>query len=177
MFAPRRLAPILNLACVLLSGGCATPVAVERADPQSVHRELTGNVLSTGELSQFTQNVLRLGGIAEIAEDDPEAALATIHNAVVSGLAGPNAMFAYAELAFKHASEGGRRPYYLASAVYAFAYLFPDGEARPQAPSIRAIAGRSSSTTSLSPRRSRPGAERRSSCARACTSCRSAGSM
>ena len=39
--------------------------------------------------------------------------------------------FAYAELAFKHASEGGGRPYYLASAVYAFAYLFPDdgGEA------------------------------------------------
>src|SRR5919106_3172011 len=134
MLAPRRLAPILTLACVLLSGGCATPVAVERADPQSVHRELTGNVLSTGELSQFTQNVLRLGGIAEIAEDDPEAALATIHDAVVSGLAGPNAMFAYAELAFNHASEGGGRPYYLASAVYAFAYLFPDGEGEAPSP-------------------------------------------
>jgi pimeloyl-ACP methyl ester carboxylesterase len=91
-------------------------------------------MLSTGELSQFTQNVLRLGGIAEIAEDDPEAALATIHNAVVSGLAGPNAMFAYAELAFKHASEGGGRPYYLASAVYAFAYLFPDGEGEAPSP-------------------------------------------
>jgi pimeloyl-ACP methyl ester carboxylesterase len=132
--AHRRLAPILALACVLLSGGCATPVGVERADPQSVHRELTGNVLSTGELSGFTQNVLRLGGMAETAEDDPEAALATLHEAVTSGVAGQNAMFAYAELGFKHASEGGGRPYYLASAIYAFAYLFPEGQVEPPSP-------------------------------------------
>jgi pimeloyl-ACP methyl ester carboxylesterase len=134
MFAHRHLAAILALASVLLSGGCATPVGVERSDPQSVHRELTGNVLSTGELGDFTQNVLRLGGIAEIAEDDPEAALAMLHEAVATGVAGQNAMFAYAELAFKHASEGGGRPYYLASAVYAFAYLFPEGEGEPPSP-------------------------------------------
>jgi hypothetical protein len=48
-----RLASLLALA--LLVGGCATPLGVQRADPQSVHRELTGNVLSTGELSDFTQ--------------------------------------------------------------------------------------------------------------------------
>ena len=91
-------------------------------------------MLSTGELSDFTQNVLRLGGIAELAEDDPAAALAALHEAVTTGIAGPNAMFAYAELAFKHASEGGGRPYYLASAVYAFAYLFPDGEGEAPSP-------------------------------------------
>jgi pimeloyl-ACP methyl ester carboxylesterase len=117
-----------------VASGCATPVGVERADPQSVHRELTGNVLSTGELSDFSQNVLRLGGIAEHAEDDPESALATIHEAIVTGFAGPNAMFAYAELAFKHASEGGGRAYYLASAVYAFAYLFPADEGEAPSP-------------------------------------------
>ena len=132
--ARQRLAPLCGLLALLLAAGCATPVGVERADPQSVHRELTGNVLSTGELSDFTQNVLRIGGIAEVAEDDPGAALATIHDAVVTGFAGPSAMFAYAELAFKHASEGGGRPYYLASAVYAFAYLFPDGEDEAPSP-------------------------------------------
>ena len=134
MFAHRGLGAILALACVLLSGGCSTPVGVERANSQTVHRELTGNVLSTGELSQFTQNVLRLGGIAESAEDDPEAALATLHEAVAAGIARPDAMFAYAELAFKHASEGGGRPYYLASAIYAFAYLFPEGEGASPSP-------------------------------------------
>jgi hypothetical protein len=125
--AHKPLAMLCGLLALLLAG-CATPVGVERADSRSVHRELTGNVLSTGELSDFTQNVLRLGGLAEVAENDPATALATLHEAINSGLAGPNAMFAYAELAFKHASEGGGQPYYLASAVYAFAYLFPDDE-------------------------------------------------
>jgi pimeloyl-ACP methyl ester carboxylesterase len=132
--ARRRVAALSGLLALLLAPGCATPVGVERADPQSVHRELTGNVLSSGQLSDFTQSVLRVGGIAEVAEDDPTAALATLHNAVVTGLAGPSAIFAYAELAFKHASEGGGRPYYLASAVYAFAYLFPNGEGEAPSP-------------------------------------------
>jgi pimeloyl-ACP methyl ester carboxylesterase len=132
--AHQPFAALCGLWALLLVAGCATPIGVERADSQSVHRELTGNVLSTGELSDFTENVLRLGGIAEQAEDNPEAALATIHDAVVTGVAGPNAMFAYAELAFKHASEGGGRPYYLASAVYAFAYLFPEGEGEAPSP-------------------------------------------
>jgi Alpha/beta hydrolase family len=126
--AHRRLAALSAVLASLLAAGCATPVGVDRADPQGVHRELTGNVLSTGELSDFTQNVLRIGGLAERAEDDPAGALAAIHDAVITGIGGPNAMFAYAELAFKHALEGGGRPYYLASAVYAFAYLFPEGE-------------------------------------------------
>jgi pimeloyl-ACP methyl ester carboxylesterase len=132
--AHKALATICGLLALLLAAGCATPIGVERADPQSVHRELTGNVLSTGELSDFTQNVLRLGGIAENAENDPAAALATLHEAVTTGLAGPNAMFAYAELAFKHGSEGGGQPYYLASAVYAFAYLFPGREGEAPSP-------------------------------------------
>ena len=123
-----RAALLLALLAVLLAAGCATPVGVERADQQSIHRELTGNVLSTGELSDYTQNVLRLGGIAELAEADPDAALAALHEAVTTGIAGPSAMFAYAELAFKRASEGGGRALYLAAAVYAYAYLFPDGE-------------------------------------------------
>ena len=132
--AGRRLAALSGLLALLLAAGCATPIGVERADPQSVHRELTGNVLSSGELSDFTQNVLRIAGIADIAADDPAAALATLHDAVKTGIAGPNAIFAYAELAFKHATEGGGRPYYLASAVYAFAYLFPDDGSEAPSP-------------------------------------------
>ena len=86
----KRLAALFGLVALLLASGCATPIGVERADPQSVHRELTGNVLSTGELSDFTQNVLRIAGIADIAEDDPAAALATLHEAITTGVAGPN---------------------------------------------------------------------------------------
>ncbi len=118
-----RLVPLLAL--VLLASGCATPVGVERADLQSVHRELTSNVLSTGELSDFTQNVLRSGGLIELAASDRKAALAAGHEYVTKGIVGPDVLFALSELAFKHAAEGAGRPYFLASAVYAFAYLFP----------------------------------------------------
>ena len=65
MLLDRPGATVVLVILAFVASGCATPVGVERADPQSVHRELTGNVLSTGELSDFTQNVLRLGGIAE----------------------------------------------------------------------------------------------------------------
>jgi pimeloyl-ACP methyl ester carboxylesterase len=110
----------------LLEGGCATPVGVERADVQSVHRQLTGNVLSTGELSDFTQNGLRVAGLSDLAGSDLSAAMAAGHELFRTGVAGPDALFALSEIAFMRASEGGGRPYYLASAIYAFAYLFPE---------------------------------------------------
>jgi hypothetical protein len=37
----KPLATLWGLLALLLATGCATPVGVERADPQSVHRELT----------------------------------------------------------------------------------------------------------------------------------------
>ena len=126
---PRPAAvPALLVALLLLfAGGCATPVGVEPADPQAVHRELTGNVLSTGELSDFSANVLRRRALAELAAGDPAAALAELHRAaLVDGGADPDELFALAELSFRHAEAAGGRPYHLAAAVYAFAYLFPE---------------------------------------------------
>ncbi|HET6518964.1 MAG TPA: hypothetical protein VFG47_03985, partial [Geminicoccaceae bacterium] len=133
---PRPAAlPALLLALVLpLAGGCATPIGVERADPQAVHRELTGNVLSTGELSDFTANVLRRAALDELAGRDPAAALAELHaTGAAEAWARPEELFALAELSFRHAEDTGQPAHHLAAAVYAFAYLFPDGpgEAAP----------------------------------------------
>jgi hypothetical protein len=129
MVIPRRGVVLLGLWLGLaLVAGCAAPIGVQRADPGSVHRQLTGNVLSTGELSDFSRNSLRVAGLPE---DDAAAALSAGHALYVQGIAGPPALFTLSELAFKHAAEGGGQPYYLLSAVYAFAYLFPEdgGEA------------------------------------------------
>ena len=54
MIRAKRLA--LGLALSLVAA-CATPVGIERLDPQAMHHELTSNVLSTGALSQFTDNM------------------------------------------------------------------------------------------------------------------------
>jgi pimeloyl-ACP methyl ester carboxylesterase len=119
----KRLA--LGLALSLVAA-CATPVGVERLDPQAVHHELTSNVLSTGALSQFTDNVLRQYALDALAAEDAATALAELHAAVVADPP-PDVLFALAELSFRHAEGGGGRPHFLAAAVYAFAYLFPDG--------------------------------------------------
>ncbi|MGZ8336941.1 MAG: hypothetical protein ACXWU1_09810, partial [Allosphingosinicella sp.] len=128
--APSALAAVaraaLLLAWVLVASGCATPIGVERADPQEVHRQLTANVLSTGALSGFTQNVLRLHGVAERARSDPDAARAVLHERLVAGTAGSDTLFALAELSFQHAENSGGTPFHMAAAVYSYAYLFPE---------------------------------------------------
>ncbi len=114
--------------------GCGTPVGVARIDPRDVHRALTSTVLSTGEPSQPTRNVLYQQDLVQRFEEDPAGALAALHEIVVDGWGGPDEMFALAELSFQHADEGGGAPYYLASTVYASAFLLPpDPEKRPPA--------------------------------------------
>jgi pimeloyl-ACP methyl ester carboxylesterase len=61
-----------------------------------------------------------------LAGEDAATALAELHAAVVADPP-PDVLFALAELSFRHAEGGGGRPHFLAAAVYAFAYLFPDG--------------------------------------------------
>ena len=54
-----RLTPaVLVAAGVLLGAGCGTPIRAKRADAHWVHRKLTASVLTTGELSQQTRNLL-----------------------------------------------------------------------------------------------------------------------
>ena len=131
-----RQRPLLGLVCFLplLLATCAVPVTVERVDPRTVHRELTANVLTVGEESGASRNVLYRWDLTERFESDPEGALAQLHAAVAGGRAGRDELFALAELSFLHAEQTGKREYYLAAAVYAYALLFPDGAADPLYP-------------------------------------------
>ena len=65
-----------------------------------------------------------------------------------------DALFTLSELSFYHAKESGKRPYYLAAAVYAYAYLFPAGAGRRRTPSIPACGRPASCTTVASPKHS-----------------------
>jgi Alpha/beta hydrolase family len=115
----------LALGLALLLAACASPVGVVRADPEAAQRSLTANVLSTGAPSAEARNVLHEEGLATRFHNEPEAALGTLHEAVVSGRRGASAVYALAELSYLHAHNTEQRPYYLAAAVYAWAYLFP----------------------------------------------------
>jgi pimeloyl-ACP methyl ester carboxylesterase len=116
----------LLLFLLLLVSSCATPVGVTKLDPRIVHRELTANVLSTGEPSGPAAIVLNRHDLHERYAKDPETALADLHQLVVSGRGGEDEIFALAELSFLHAEKTGKRSYYLAASVYAWAFLFPE---------------------------------------------------
>jgi pimeloyl-ACP methyl ester carboxylesterase len=98
---------------------------VTQADPIAVHRELTRNVLTSGEPSDFSKIVLGRAGLLDQFDSDPEAALWTLHTDVAAGRRGINQVFALAELSFLHAERTKQRSYYLAAAIYAYAFLFP----------------------------------------------------
>jgi len=127
-----RRARLALLAAVLgLTAACGVPVRVSRASPEDVHRQLTRNALSAGEASDASRNVLHQRGLYDTFEDDPATALVQLHRVAVGEYGTAGDIFALAELSFLYAEDDGGQPYYLASAVYAFAFLFPNGAETP----------------------------------------------
>jgi pimeloyl-ACP methyl ester carboxylesterase len=112
------------LACLLVAG-CSAPFGARRASPQDVRRELTANVLSAGEMSNFSEIVLRRQNLSDAFDSDPEAALQTLRERMQAGLLPSDGLFTLGELCFQHAADDGGKPYFLAAAVYAYAYAFP----------------------------------------------------
>lgn len=108
----------------LFASACATPVGVTRLDEQAAHRELTANVLSTGKPSEYSTQLLERKALGERFDQDPERVLAELN----SGLGRADErdrLFALSELSFAYAEKSRNQSYYLASATYAYAFLFP----------------------------------------------------
>ena len=126
---------VVLLALALVLTGCASsPVAVARINPSAVHQRLTRSALSAKQLSPETHNVLLEENLDALFDDDPEKALERLHDLAVSGSGGPPQLFAVAEASFLHAERTGKRSYYLAAALYSWAYLFPEDPAEAPSP-------------------------------------------
>jgi pimeloyl-ACP methyl ester carboxylesterase len=108
---------------------CTAPFAIRRLSPQDAQLALTGNVLTTGEISGFTEIVLRRYDLLDSYKDDPEAALSALRAGAIAKPGSADELFALAELSYRHAEKTAghccRRPHYLAAALYAYALLFP----------------------------------------------------
>jgi len=116
----------LSVAIALLAAGCGTPVGVSRIDPQAAYRLHTVSALSEGQPSEASKMVLRRLGLMDRFDKEPAVVLAELHR----GLAPTGdewRLFALADLSFLHGERTGNRSYFLASAVYAYALLFPGG--------------------------------------------------
>lgn len=118
------------LAAAMLTG-CQTPVGVARVDSETVRHQLTRNVISSGETSSYTDNVLRVTDLTEAYFDDPRGALNSLHHVLLAEeqRKAPVA-FALAELSFLYAQKTNQPSYFLVAALYAYVYLFPEDSRR-----------------------------------------------
>ena len=117
------------LGCCLMLGllaACASPVAVERIDQQTDYRTFTRNTMSSDRLSEDSRNIFRQLSVLDAFGRDPVATLSVLHERVAAGVAEPQELFALAEASYLVGRRGGGRPYFLASALYAQAFLFPE---------------------------------------------------
>jgi pimeloyl-ACP methyl ester carboxylesterase len=112
----------------LILSGCATPVGVKHVDIQTAYRIQTESALSAEQPSEPSKTVLRRLGLLDRFDAEPAKVLAELHRGL-SPKDDDDRLFALAELSFLHAERSGDRAYFLASAVYAWALLFPDDQA------------------------------------------------
>ena len=106
-----------------------------------MYRALTSNVLSADRPSQYSEQLLRRLGIEERFDKDPELVLAALRGPG-EGLS-REYLFVLSELFFYHAVKSQKAEYFLASAVYAYAFaLGTTDEARilPVDPRVRLAA-------------------------------------
>ena len=121
----RSTALAAGLVVSLLTAGCMTPIGVKRISPQDANRALTANVLTTGKPGSPAQEFLYRLNLSEKYRKDPAKTINELHAGLGQGDE-PNRLFALAELSFDYAEHGGGHSYYLASAAYAWAFLFPE---------------------------------------------------
>jgi pimeloyl-ACP methyl ester carboxylesterase len=129
----RRTVCAACLVVVIALSGCSTPVGVRRLDTKEANRQLTESVLAGETLSAPTLQILNRAGLTEIYRDKPAVAIAALHRGAWA-IDPSDRFFALAELSFLQALRSRDRAHYLASAVYAYAFLFPrDPAAAPGA--------------------------------------------
>ena len=119
-------------ALLCFAAGCATPIGVNHVDRTVAYHSFTANAISAERASSFSARELINLNLYQEFEDNPQKALADLH----AGLApkgDEDRIFALAELSFLHAQNSGDRSYYLAAAVYAYAFILPGQRGtRPQ---------------------------------------------
>jgi len=123
---PRRRLALVGALCLALAA-CAGPVGTNRVDPKVVHADLARGATTTGEPSWPARNVLLEQGLLNDFEERPEAVIGELHRAMVAAQGDPDLLFALAELSFLHGQTAAKPSYRLAAAVYAYAFLFPEG--------------------------------------------------
>jgi pimeloyl-ACP methyl ester carboxylesterase len=125
------------LACLLFAfalTACSPPVKVDRVDLRTAYDELNRTALSSDRLSEVTRTVLRRAALLDTFDAWPEATITALRaQAIATGMHWPD-LFALAEMSYWEGRRTRSKPMLLASALYAYAVLFPAGDADRPSP-------------------------------------------
>jgi hypothetical protein len=121
-----RCMPVILL---LALAACSPPMSVERVDLRTAYDELNRSALSGDRLSETTRIVLRRGALLDNFDDTPDATIDALRAQAIQQGMPWRTMFALAEVNYLRGRQTGSRTQLLASAIYAYAALFPDGDA------------------------------------------------
>jgi pimeloyl-ACP methyl ester carboxylesterase len=95
---------------------------------------LNRTALSSDQLSEVTRTVLRRAALLEVFDNRPDDAITTLRGqAVATGMHWP-VLYALAEMNYYEGRRTRSKPMMLASALYAYAVLFPAGDADRPSP-------------------------------------------
>jgi pimeloyl-ACP methyl ester carboxylesterase len=129
----------LPILIIFLAAGCQTPVGVSHIGREEAYRQESATAVNSGRASRFTNEVLADHGMADRFLEEPDKALAELH-AILRQDPRRDLAFALAELSFLEGGRARAKDRYLASLVYAYAFLFDDrfaGTREPYDPRFR----------------------------------------
>jgi pimeloyl-ACP methyl ester carboxylesterase len=109
----------------LLALGCATPSGVRHVSERVAYQQLDANVLSTGNPSAASRQVLLRQGLFEGFAKDPEASLKKLHEFTLADM-DADGLFALAEYSELLGERRKDPKHTLAAALYAYAFLIDD---------------------------------------------------
>jgi pimeloyl-ACP methyl ester carboxylesterase len=126
-------AALAALAVLGMAVACATPIGVRRLAPSQAERALESNIFDDGSPSPETLQQLLRRGLYGKFQTNPDETLALLREEEIQG-GDENLLFALAELSFENGLRARDRRYFLASALYAYAALFPPKPLRSLSP-------------------------------------------
>jgi pimeloyl-ACP methyl ester carboxylesterase len=129
-----RSSLLASLLLMLALTACSPPVEVERVDLRTAYDELDRTALSSDQLSEVTRTVLRREALLDDFDASPEATIAALRaRAITSGMPWPD-LYALSEMSYHEGSRTKSKAMMLAAALYAYAVLFPSGDADRPSP-------------------------------------------
>jgi pimeloyl-ACP methyl ester carboxylesterase len=137
-----ELAGLAAIGAVLLLAGCAAPIGADRVSTRQAYAQVDSDALRTGIPSADTMTVLHRYDLDGLARKQPDEAVRRLHKIALKTGA-RDTLFALAELSYvagdriRHSIKPwdlrDPRDYYLGSAVYAWLFLFGQGQEAPPA--------------------------------------------